>query len=204
MPDGRLNLAKRPFVDTRPANMAVGLLLVLVLVLSATSVRTIYRYIDGSRRTREAIAHLRAEIDRTETLRRAKEAALSRVDMADLTTSASDAMALARRRQFSWTRFLTRLEETLPPFVRVASIGLQKDQSGKEVQARDSVGTTAGVDLVLISKDLDGLPKVISAFYASPWFDQPVPHAEEGLDRTNVNGARFILSVRYLEAGKKR
>ena len=63
---GRFNLARRPFVDTRPANLTAGILAVLVLGVSFVAVRTVFRYLDDSRRTREAITQLKAEIARLE------------------------------------------------------------------------------------------------------------------------------------------
>ena len=200
--DGRLNLAKRPFVDTRSANLAVALLLLTAVGLSIVSARTVYRYFDGSKKTREAITQLRGEIARTEALRQQKEATLARVDIGELSQDAADAEQLARRRKFSWTRFLSRLEVTLPENVRVVSIGLHKGDVGKS--AKTGVDPTAWVDLVLVSKDLDGLPKVIRAFYGSPWFDRPAPRSEEGLERGFADGARFLLGVQYLDAGKRR
>ena len=203
MPDGRLNLAKRPFVDTRSANLAVAFLLLTAVGLSIVSARTVYRYLDGSKKTREAITHLRGEIARTDELRQQKEAALARVDVGELSQDASDAEQLARRRKFSWTRFLSRLERTLPENCRVVSIALHKGDVGKAAKV-GTEPTTAWVDLVLVSKDLDGLPKVIRAFYDSPWFDRPVPHSEEGLERGFSDGARLLLGVQYLDAGKGR
>ncbi len=200
----RLNLARKPFVDARAANAVVALLLVAVVALTALSVRTVWRYLDGSRKTRDAIVRLRTEIDRTEELRRSKEAVLARVDVAELAASASDATAIARRRRFSWTRFLSRLEEALPGNVRVAAVFLHKGEDSAKAGAKDLREQGAMVDLTLVSKDPDGMPKVLRAFFASPWFDRPAPRSEEGLDRQNFDGARLQLGVVYLDGGKGR
>jgi Tfp pilus assembly protein PilN len=199
----RLNLARRPFVDTRVPNAAVALLIALVVMLSAASVRTVWRYLDGSRKTRESIVRLRSEIDRNEELRRTKEAALARVDVAELSASASDAAAIARRRRFSWTRFLSRLEEALPGNVRVAAIALHKEEASKG-PGKDLREQGAQVDLTLVSKDADGMPSVLRALFQSPWFDRPAPLGEEGLDRQNYDGSRLHLGVIYVDGGKGR
>lgn len=201
---GRLNLARKPFVDARAANAAVALLLVVVVILTALSTRTVWRYLDGSRKTREAIVRLKTEIDRTEDLRRSKEAALARVDVAELAASASDATSIARRRRFSWTRFLSRLEEALPGNVRVAAIFLHKNEDSATASGKDLREQGALVDLTLVSKDPDGMPNVLRAFFDSPWFDRPTPRSEEGLDRKNVDGSRLALGVVYLDSGKGR
>jgi Tfp pilus assembly protein PilN len=202
---GRLNLARKPFVDTRAVTATVAALVVAVVILTGVNAATIWRYVEGSRKTRETIARLRADIDRTDGLRRTKEAALARVDVAELSATASEATALARRRRFSWTRFLTRLEESLPGDVRVVSVLLHKEEeTGKTAVAKDLRDSGANVDLSLVAKDLDAMPKVLRALYASPWFDRPEPRAEQGLDRTNVEGARLQIGVVYLDGGKAR
>ena len=66
----RPNLARRPFVDTRPANRAAALLLAAAIGLTFVSVKTVRSYVEGSRTSREAIAGLRSEITRHEEARR--------------------------------------------------------------------------------------------------------------------------------------
>ena len=200
----RLNLARRPFVDARAANAAVALVVLAAVVLTALSVRTVWRYLDGSRKTRESIVRLRTEIDRTEEQRRSREAALARVDVADLSASASDAASIARRRRFSWTRFLSRLEEALPGTVRVSAISLRKEEDVAKGRGKDLREQGARVDLTLVSKEADGMPSVLRAFFQSPWFDRPSPLGEEGLDSKNYDGSRLHVGVVYVDGGKGR
>jgi hypothetical protein len=195
----RFNLSRRPFVDTRPANLTAGVLAVLVLVVSFVAARTVFRYFDDSRRTREAIAALKTEIARLEGERERAEASLARVDVAGLTADVEDANAIALRRAFSWTRFLTRLEKTLPASVRIASISLQKSAAaaGAAPSLRSASGETVLVGLTLISRDPDGLPTTIRAFYASPWFERPAPSSEDRGEKSVPEGRRLVLKVRY-------
>ena len=123
---GRFNLARRPFVDTRPANLTAGFLAAVVAALSFVAAHTVTRYFTDSSRTRASIASLEAEITSLDEARQKAEASLARVDVASLTADIDDANEIALRRAFSWTRFLSRLEKTLPADLRIASIGLQK------------------------------------------------------------------------------
>src|ERR1017187_4654764 len=123
---GRFNLARRPFVDTRPANLTAGFLAVLVAALSFVAARTVIRYFAASSRPGASIVTLRAEISGLEEARQKAAESLARVDVASLAADVEDANEIALRRAFSWTRFLTRLEKTLPSDLRIASIGLQK------------------------------------------------------------------------------
>lgn len=195
----RFNLSRRPFVDTRPPNLTAGILAVLVLGVSFVAVRTVFRYFDDSRRTREAIAGLRADIERLEGERARAEASLARVDVAALTADVEDANAIALRRAFSWTRFLTRLEKTLPDGVRISAISLQKAKAdaGRGGGMKGVSGETVNVGLTLISRDPDGLPATIRAFYKSPWFERPSPASEDRGEKSVPEGRRLTLTVRY-------
>ncbi len=196
----RPNLARRPFVDSRPANLAAALLLVAAVVLTAVSVRTVHAYLGGSRTSREAIASLRDEIQRHEAARAEAETKLARFDLAGLKAGAEEANALARLRTFSWTRFLTRLEKTLPNDVRVDSMSLAREteRSGRgSGEAAAPAETAFGLRLSLVSRDPDGLPKLIRAFYASPWFDAPTPLSEAGGEQGSVEGRRITIDVVY-------
>ena len=197
----RFNLARRPFVDTRPANLTAGILAVLVLGVSFVAARTVFRYLDDSRRTRDAIADLRTEIARLEDERQRAEASLARVDVASLSSDVEGANALALRRAFSWTRFLTRLEKTLPANVRIATVSLQKSTGVASAAAASRTVGASGesmlVGLTLISRDPNGLPETIRAFYRSPWFDRPSPASEDRGEKSVPEGRRLTLTVLY-------
>lgn len=196
---GRFNLARRPFVDTRPANLTAMFLAVLVAALSFVAARTVTRYFADSSRTRASIASLRAEISSLEEARRQAEASLARIDVGALASEVADANEIALRRAFSWTRFLSRLEKTLPPDIRIASIGLQKLTAarGAIAIARRGSGESVLVSLVLVSRDPNGLPKTIRAFDASPWFEGPAPASEDRGEKGLPEGRRLALSVTY-------
>jgi Tfp pilus assembly protein PilN len=199
----RPNLARRPFVDSRPANVAAVLLLLVVLVLTLVSVRTVHAYLEGSRQSRAGIVSLRAEIARFEASARAAEEKLTRFDLAGMSAGAEEANALVRLRTFSWSRFLTRLEKTLPNDVRVVSVSLSREKEKKPGAARPGAEEAFLVSLSLVSRDPDGLPKLIRAFYASPWFDAPTPRSETGGEQGSAEGRSFLLDILYRDREAK-
>lgn len=200
----RLNLARRPFVDVRPVNVSVAVLGLLVLGLSVWSVRTVVRYLSNSARTRAAIVSLREEIDGLEEQRLAAESRLGRYDLVELTAQAEDANHIALRRSFSWTRFLTRLEKTLPQDARVASIALARSQKDTSAPRRLGPAEAVNVELVLISRSPDGLPRAIRAFFGSKWFDHPRPHHEDRGERGPAEGRRIAIGVTYRDVEETR
>ncbi|MGE5715507.1 MAG: hypothetical protein ACM369_02560 [Acidobacteriota bacterium] len=194
----RFNLARRPFVDARPANLTAGLLAVVVAVLSFVAARTVIRYFAESSRTRASIASLRAEISSLEEARQRATESLARVDVSTLAAGVEDANEIALRRAFSWTRFLSRLERTLPADLRIASIGLRKmTGSAGSAAAEGRSPETVVVNLTLISRDPNGLPKTIRAFDSSPWFERPTPASEDRGEKGLPEGRRLVLTVTY-------
>ena len=199
----RPNLARRPFVDTRPANVTAGVLLLSAIVMTTTSVRTVYGYLEGSKRSREAIVSLRSEIESLAATRRDAEQKLARFDLAGLRAGAEEANSLARLRAFSWSRFLTRLEKTLPSDVRVVAVGLSRENETAASRAAAPADQAFHVTLSLVSRDPDGLPKLIRAFYASPWFDAPTPVGEAGGEKGSTEGRTLSLGVLYRDREAK-
>jgi hypothetical protein len=197
-----LNLARRPFVDTRPVNALTAFLVAVVLVLSVVSWRTFRAYLEGSRGTQAAIAELKDDIAREEAARKQHEAALARYDVAELGLSAEDANEIARRRAFSWTRFLTRLEEVLPHDARVVSIALSRSEHEARSGTPSAQDAGMPLDLVLVTRDPLGLPKIVRALYGSTWFDTPVPHADDSPEKGTPEGRRITLGVTYYDAGR--
>ena len=198
-----LNLARRPFIDTRPANVAAAVLAAAVLVLSFVSVRTVVRYLDGSQKTRDAITALREEAARLEAEGRAAEARLARFDVDAMRADAEDANRITRRRAFAWTRFLDRLEKTLPADARISAINVSSAEGG---DARTGRGKNElfWVEMTLVSRDPAGLTKAIRSFYGSPWFDRPTPHVEERGERRPAEGRRLQMGVLYRDTEAAR
>lgn len=194
-----LNLAKRPFVDTRPVNALTALLVLLVLGLSVVSWRTFRAYLADSHDTQAAIGELKKEIAAYDEERKGGEARLALYDVSDLGASAEDVNDIKRRREFSWTRFLTHLESTLPSHVRVVAVALARVDSDDALAAGG-----IPVELQLLSRDALGLPKTIRAFYDSPWFDMPVPVSDQGPEQGSPEGRTITLRVSYRDVGKAR
>lgn len=197
MSAARPNLARRPFVDSRPANVTAAVLLLAALVMTATSVRTVASYLDDSKKSREAVASLRAEIEKLEASRRETEKKLARFDLDGMMAGTEEANALARLRAFSWSRFLTRLEKTLPNDVRVETIGLVRESESGGARPAAAGADESIVTLGLVSRDPDGLPRLLRAFYASPWFDAPTPLSEDGGERGSAEGRLLSVEVLY-------
>lgn len=116
------NLSTRPFYNERAVRTAVGVLLLLVLLVTAFSV---FRAL--SLRAEEQTLSARATQARSEAarLRADAERMMAQIDRKELEAvamAASEANDVIAQRTFSWDALLKDLEETLPANVRLAEL----------------------------------------------------------------------------------
>ena len=118
----RGNLSTRPFYNERLATLAIVLFAVVALALTVFNATELVRL---SAERRESVA--RIERDQAEASKiRAETATLQKtVDRALLTELAGDtheANEIIDQRMFSWTRFFSVIEKTLPIDVRLVMV----------------------------------------------------------------------------------
>ena len=118
----RTNLSTRPFYNTRAVQLAMALLAVVVVAVTAWNAAQFLR-LSASQRTLGAQARSAEE----EAARLRSEAAgiRGRIDPKELEVvgaAAREANDLIDRRAFSWTTLFTQFESTLPPDVRVTVV----------------------------------------------------------------------------------
>lgn len=116
------NLSTRPFYNERVVRTAVGVVLLLVLLLTAFSgFRALSLRAEEQRlsaratQARAEAVRLRAEADQT-------MAQIDPKELAAVSAAASEANDAITRRTFSWGSLLTDLEAALPANVRIMSV----------------------------------------------------------------------------------
>ncbi len=183
-----INLARRPF---RNNTVHYAVLLACLLLLTAA---TAYNVVDFVRRGRELTlreADLRERTTSYRELARDVERMkleIGRVDLATLNTRSRFAHGLIVSRLFSWSTLFDRLEELIPPDVRIRSI-------------RPSIGPDR------IEIRVDGLAQTEKELYEfesrldqSDWFASVYPVSENTREsKTEIN---FDLVMDYLPSGK--
>src|SRR5512137_2539617 len=118
----RTNLSTRPFYNERAVSLAV---LVVAVIVAALTVFNVVRVIQLTREDRALTARVGATERHVAKLRdeaRRVQANIDRKQLEAVVAAAREANGLIDARTFSWTDLLNRLETTLPPDVRIASI----------------------------------------------------------------------------------
>jgi Tfp pilus assembly protein PilN len=116
------NLSTRPFYNERAVRTAIGMVLVLVLLLTAFSV---FRALSLRAEEQTLSARATQALSEAERLRAEAARMTAQIDpkeLAAVSEAASEANGVIAQRTFSWGALLADLEETLPPNVRVTAV----------------------------------------------------------------------------------
>ena len=158
----------------------LSLLLMILIVLDFLQAKAIRAQ---AWEAEQAVARVRDQDSRLRAQAQAEGADLSDAALQRLPQEVAFANQVIAKRVFSWTRFLTDLEETVPPRLSVHSI---------QLDFKNSVITISGAALTL--KDL-------TTFIIGLEDHRAFQDAVLGHHRTLENGwVEFGLTVRYLNA----
>jgi len=164
------NLSTRPFYNERVVRTAVGVVLLLVLVLTAFSAFRALRL-----RGEEQALSARATQARSDAARLRVEAErimaqIDRKELEAVSTAAAEANDVIAHRTFSWNALLKDLEDTLPANVRLTAV---------HPRVEDGV---INVGLALETTTPEELAAFMDALEARGSFPQVLPRASSAFE----------------------
>ena len=179
----RTNLATRPFYNERAVQLvvlAVGLVAIVVAGFGATQVVRLSQQDRALTITAE-----RDEAAAADTSGRAVSVwrGTSEPELLELVASARQANQLIDQRVFSWTEFLNRIEETLPPSVMLESVRPNIDAGA------------VSVSLGVVGRGVEEIDAFVEALEDSGAFSGILAREQE---MTDGGGYRALLVGRYL------
>jgi Tfp pilus assembly protein PilN len=210
---GSLNLARRPYVNSRPVVRTALLLWVVGALLLLGNVFLFWSYLAGSSEKRAERASLEDSVGRQQEVVADLEARLSQLDLEQQNEQVAFLNSKIGERTFSWSLLFERLAEVLPNGVRL--IQLQPaaiagdDRPGSRPAPSNTlrgrrVGTSDRVPLIIQaeSKNDEALSDFVDRLFAHPSFEDP-DVSRESRDEEHENRLRFDLRVTYIPAGTK-
>ena len=200
-----LNVARRPFTNTRPVTRVSILLWLLGALLLLGNVSLFWNYLSGS-------GEKRAELGRLETQVANESQAVSRLEArlagSGLDKQNSQVRFLNRRiaeRAFSWSLLFDRLAEVLPDGVRLnrlAPSGLvdKETRDFNETPAQAQAPRDNRVTLTISgeAKSDEVIYRFVDNLFAHPAFEDPDISRESVADDGLV---KFEIKVMYLPSG---
>jgi Tfp pilus assembly protein PilN len=193
-----LNLARRPFVNTRPVTRVALFLWIGGVLLLALNVGLFWSYLRSSEQERSALADAEAA---TERARRAVLQLDDRLAGLNLDKQNREVAYLNRKiaeRVFSWSLLFDRLSEVLPDGVRVVHLTPQ-GLGGREVSPSGTPLRQEKRDVTIVmggdAKSNEALLQFIDRLFAHHSFSEPdLMHQ----DRTDDGLIHFEAKVQYL------
>lgn len=198
------NLARRPFLNTRPV-IRVGILLgVLGLVLAGANVFAYWSFSQGQDVKRDLLEATRVAIQEEQERLQSLDRRRGEVDLESQNEQVVFLNRKIRQRTFGWSLLFDTLTEILPRDVRVGRLSLES--IGEDRAGRSSRGAASGSDLrageILLgiegeSRNYDAFLDFLDALFESPAFREANP---SGDTKVQTGMFRFRLSVVYLPA----
>ena len=201
-----LNLARKPFLNSRPV-VRVSLLLWLIgLALLLWNVVQFQRYLEDSAEKRAQIEQGDREIARQRKASSDLETQLAGLDLDKLNEQVEFLNQKIDERTFSWSLLLDRIAEVLPNDVRLVRMTPRtgdRDRAASTQRARQATGNAPRRILLEISGETrnDGaLLQFVDNLFAHPAFADPDLTREERQEETG-NLVTFELKVQYIPGG---
>lgn len=177
-----LNLAARPYRDTRPFTIAVVVASTVIAAMTYLNAVTFLRYRFDTRTTTAKVASLQAQTQQEQQRAASVNERLKRIDVALLASQTQFANAQLAERAFSWSELLDRLEHVLPNDVRIGGVSPRFDKNGL-IHLSLSCDTKTG----------QGMIDTINHFNADSHFANAFPASESKVDA----GYKFVVGVDY-------
>ncbi len=190
-----LNLARQPFVNSRPVRRLVLVLWLLSVVLLAANLFLYTRHFSGQEERRERLTAL-DELERSERQRLAELE--SELAAADLEWQNRQVAFLNRRiaeRVFPWSRLFDRLTEALPRQVRLTRLRPRYGREGLPGAAAKGE-ETVNLDLTAEAQTEEAILEFVNALFEHPAFRSP--NLESEMRRGGSPVTEFALTVTYL------
>jgi Tfp pilus assembly protein PilN len=172
-----LNLARRPFVNTRPVVRTALLLWIAGALLLAGNVTLFWSYLAGSDEMRAEIGRTERRIEEERRRAAQLEAQIAGYDLEKQNRQVEYLNRKIAERTFSWSLLFDRLAEVLPDEVRLHRLspsGVVQDERrrGRTVRREDTDGrvllTIAGA-----AKDGEALLRFVDNLFTHSAFDNP-------------------------------
>ncbi len=191
----RINFASREYVLARKVNAVLILLLFCLGAIFSYNIND-YRkaLVRENMLVSEVKLHEKKESEVSSRLQEIKKTVHENEVKASLREAEFANMAISRR-VFSWTAFLNRLEELVPPGVSIESIKPNFDTESSNLD----------VDITGTALDMAGVTEFVGRITRSPYFDNlpPVFHSSEVMVDKDIGKTvqNFNLKIRYKPEG---
>jgi Tfp pilus assembly protein PilN len=199
-----LNLARRPFLNSRPVVRVALLLWLLGFALLAVNLSQVWSYRGRSADKRERIARGEAEIERQQAVLARLQKTLDGLDLEAQNQKVEFLNKQIAERTFSWSQLLDHIAERLPNDVRLNRLTpLTSEKAQRQIQQRQGGGAALRarksndeVPLLITgeARNDDAVLSFVDALFKSPFAEANLTREEREDDGKTL---KFEISVQY-------
>jgi len=194
-----LNLAQRPFVNTRPVERVAAILWVLGVALLAWNLKLFMGYLGSSQATRGKLATLERDIAVEQRTNAELQGQVAKLGLDQENREVTFLNRKIEERTFSWSLLFDRMAEVLPDQVRLlrlkpSNVVQREIGLGPRASARELNPPPVVLTLNCEAKDDEALLRFVDNLFAHPAFSEPNLENEE---REDSGLLRFDLTVQY-------
>jgi Tfp pilus assembly protein PilN len=192
-----LNLAARPYTNSRPVRRLSAILWVLGALLLAANVFLYWEFIAGREDTYEDLAQVRESIATEEALSNELARQLTGFELADQNIQVAFLNDRIAQRRFSWSRLFDDLSDLLPDDVRLTQLDPGTGDGGSRRRSNDPSWAQGRVLLSIEgrARNSEAILELVDALFTDPDFEQPRLDSET---REESGLVRFRLETLYV------
>jgi Tfp pilus assembly protein PilN len=202
-----LNLARRPFLNSRPVVRAALALWLLGLLLLLGNVSLFWEYLSGSEDKRAEIAEGDAAIAREQDQVRQLDRRLASFDLAQQNEQIDFLNQKIAERTFSWSLLFDRVTELMPNDVRLQRLapmsGSRQDAERRRAARRDlSESGRVGLMILAESRDDEARDQFVLNLQGHPSFEDVILNRESADEEGDL--VQFEVTVFYIPGSVPR
>lgn len=200
---GSLNLARRPFINTRPVTRVSIVLWIFGLLLLFGNVSLFWSYLSGSAEKREELARLEQDVQRQQQAVSQLEQRLASLDLAEQNRQVRFLNRMIAERTFSWSLLFDRLAEVLPDDVRLTRLAPQRRNkkqalgNPQDEETRQPGDDRVGLVIEGVSRSDDAQYRFVDNLFSHPSFARDANISSETRDEEK-NLVEFDVQVTYI------
>jgi Tfp pilus assembly protein PilN len=197
---GGLNIARRPFINTRPVTRTSILLWILGLLLLIGNVSLFWNYRSGSAEKLAELERLGEDIERQQQTKAQLEQRLATLALEQQNRQVRFLNNQIAERTFSWSLLLDRVAEAMPDDVRLTRLTprpLGRKATGKQGEELEPLDDRVQLVIHGVSRSDEALDDFVDRLYAHEAFDEPDLSRESREVEGDDDTVEFDVQVIY-------
>ena len=198
---GSLNLARRPFINTRPVTRVSVVLWILGLLLLLGNVSLFWSYLSGSAEKRDELDRLEQDVQRQRQTVSQLEQRLASLNLDEQNRQVQFLNRMIAERTFSWSLLFDRLAEVLPHDVRLTRLAPQrrnkKTVGGQREEEREPGDDRVRLVIEGVSRSDDAHYRFVDNLFSHRSFAKDADISRESRDEER-NLVEFNVQVTYI------